>query len=155
VTTYTEELANSALPLVGRIVDDLVARYAAWQSAVSAFEYATTKSTADVPDPDAERLQREAEQIAEEIEHHVHELDALGVECRAFDTGLVAFPAAGLGRPVWFWWKRGDRAVSHSPDGAADSASAKGTSISMPSRAHPVTGNTSFASRSRSDGSRE
>ena len=46
---YTEELANRALPLVRRIVDDLVSRFHAWQDAVSRFEYATAKSTADAP----------------------------------------------------------------------------------------------------------
>ena len=46
---YSEELANRTLPLVGRIVDDLVSRYAAWVDAVSRFEYATTKSTANLP----------------------------------------------------------------------------------------------------------
>ena len=150
---YTVEMANRALPLVRRIVDDLVTRYTDWQGAVSRFEYAASKSTADAPDPDAERLQREAESIAGEIDAFVCELDELGVECRAFDTGLVAFPGEADGEPVKFWWKRGDPAVSQSLD--AGSASANGTSISIPSRAHPTAGNTSFASRSRSEGSRE
>lgn len=49
----------------------------------------------------------------------------------------------------------GDVAVSEWRDYDAGSASANGTSSSMPSRAQPVAGNTSLASRSRSDGSRE
>jgi hypothetical protein len=152
---YTEELANSALPLVRRIVDDLVVRFRAWQDAVSRFEYATIKSTASTPDPDADALQAEASSIAEEIDTCVRELDQLGVECRAFDTGLVIFPGERNGTRVRFVWRRGDAAVSEWRDYDAGSASAKGTSSSMPSRAQPVTGNTSLASRSRSDGSRE
>jgi hypothetical protein len=110
---YDLEMANRALPLVRRIVDDLVTRYAAWQDAVTRFEYATAKSTADAPDPDAERLQHEAEAIAEEIETFSRELEELGVECRAYDTGLVDFPGELDGRPVYFCWMRGERTVAH------------------------------------------
>jgi hypothetical protein len=152
---YSEALANSALPLVRRIVDDLVSRYRDWQDAVSRFEYATTKSTAEAPDPEADALQAEAERMAEEIDACVGELDELGVECRAFDIGLVIFPGERGGEPARFVWRRGDAAVSEWLDYDAGSASAKGMSSSMPSRAQPVTGNSSRASRSRSDGSRE
>ena len=153
---YTEALANRAIPLVRRIVDDLVRRFAAWQDAVSRFEYATIKSTASVPDPEADAFQCEAARMAEEIEACVRELDELGVECRTFDTGLVIFPGKRNDTRVRFVWRRGDAAVSEWRDyDDAGSASAKGTSTSMPSRAQPVAGNTSLASRSRSDGSRE
>jgi hypothetical protein len=110
---YDLAMANRALPLVRRIVDDLVRCFAEWQDAVTRFEYATARSTADAPDPDAERLQREAEAIAEEIEAFSSELDELGVECRGFDTGLVDFPGELDGRPVYFCWLRGEPAVAH------------------------------------------
>jgi hypothetical protein len=152
---YTEELANRALPLVRRIVEDLVSRFEAWRDAVSRFEYATAKSRADAPDPEADALQAEASRMAEEIDVCVRELDELGVECRAFDTGLVVFPGEAGGRGARFVWRRGDAAVSPWPGYGADPASANGTSSSMPSRAQPVTGKTSLASRSRSEGSRE
>jgi hypothetical protein len=152
---YSEELANRALPLVRRIVDDLVKHYIDWQDAVSRFEYATTKSTATAPDPEAERLQADAERMALEIDSCVNELAELGVQVRAFDIGLVIFPGERDGAPARFVWRRGDAAVSEWRDYDAASASANGTSSSMPSRAQPVAGKSSFASRSRSDGSRE
>ncbi len=162
---YTAELANRALPLVRRIVDDLVMRYRDWQDAVSRFEYATTKSTASAPDPEANALQTAAEKLAAEVDEHVRELTELGVEVRAFDSGLVDFPGDLDGRPVYFCWMRGEPTVAHwhEIDAGFDqrqpcqpgSASEKGTSISIPSRAQPVAGNTSLASRSKSDGSRE
>ena len=150
---YTEALANSALPLVRRIVDDLVRRFTAWQDAVSRFEYATIKSTAGAPDPEAEALQAEAGRLAAEIEECVCELDELGVECRTFDTGLVIFP--GERARSHFAWRRGDAAVSAWPGYDEATASLKRTSSSMPSRAQADAGNTSRASRSKSDGSRE
>jgi hypothetical protein len=152
---YTEALANRALPLVRRIVDDLVKHYIDWQDAVSRFEYATTKSTATAPDPEAEQLQGEAERMAAEIDSCVNELGELGVQVRAFDIGLVIFPGERDGVPARFVWRRGDAAVSEWRDYDAGSASENGTSSSMPSRAQPVAGKSSFASRSRSDGSRE
>jgi hypothetical protein len=152
---YTEELANRALPLVRRIVDDLVHRYRDWQDAVSRFEYATTRSTAHSPDPEAEGLQAAAARLAEEIDACVGELDELGVECRAFDVGLVLFPGERAGTPVRYAWQRGEPSVCEWRDYGAGSVSANGTSSSMPSRAQPVAGNSSLASRSRSDGSRE
>jgi hypothetical protein len=110
---WTAEQANRALPLLRRIVDDLTACYAFWQEAVIRFEYATSKSRADSPDPDADALQQEAQRLAVDIEGFVRELDELGVECRALDTGLVDFPGELDGRPVYFCWQKGERAVEH------------------------------------------
>jgi hypothetical protein len=110
---WTPERANKALPLVRRIVDDLVRSYTDWQAAVSAFEYATTKSRADQPDVEAEQLQRRAQQLAAEIEGFARELDELGIECRAFDTGLIDFPGDLDGRPVYFCWLKGEPAVEY------------------------------------------
>ncbi len=142
---YAEAQATSALPLVRRIVRDLIVRYGAWQDAVSAFEYATVGSLADQPDAEAERLQRLAQTIAIEVEALFCELDHLGVECRDPGRGLVAFPGAG---GATYYWAPGNASVW-------SEASANGTSNSAPSRAQDVAANTSLASRSKSDGSRE
>lgn len=145
---YSETQANRALPLVRRIVSDLVERHARWQDAVTGFEYATIASVADVPDADAERFQATAQQLAREIEGFFAELDELGVECRDPARGVVAFPGERNGRADYFLWAPGDAVVT-------GSASANGTSTSIPSRAQVVGENRSLASRSRSDGSRE
>jgi hypothetical protein len=98
---------------VRRIVDDLVACYADWQRAVGRFEVATSKARAEAPDPEADRLQSEAQALAAQIEGFVDELRELGIECRALDTGLVDFPGELDGRPVCFCWLRGEPAVEH------------------------------------------
>ena len=111
--TYTVEQANRALPLVRRIVDDLVAAYRDWQRTVHAFEYAASASRAEAPDSEAERLQREAQQLAGDIDGFVRELADLGVECKGFDRGLVDFPSERDGRAVYLCWMRGEPAVAH------------------------------------------
>jgi hypothetical protein len=110
---YTAAGANRALPLVRRIVDDLVACYAEWQAAVSRFEYATTGSRAEQPDPDAARLEAEAQALAAQIQGFVNELQELGLECRALDTGLIDFPGELDGRAVYFCWMHGEPRVEH------------------------------------------
>ncbi len=145
---YDETTANRTLPLVRRIVHDLTGRHALWQAAVSGFEYATIGSAADAPDADAERFQADAQRLAREIDDCLVELDALGIECRDPARGVVAFPGRVNGLDLAFTWMPGDAAVYNW-------ASENGTSNSEPSRAQEIFGNTSFASRSKSDGSRE
>ena len=109
---YTLEGANRTLPLVRRIVGDLSHRYADWQDALSKFEYATTRSSADAPDPEADALEQAAKKLAMEIDGYVAELAELGIECVDFATGLIEFP----GDDAPFLWQRGDAAVGVSSE---------------------------------------
>jgi hypothetical protein len=109
---YTIEAANRTLPLVRRIVDDLSYRYADWQDALSKFEYATTRSSADAPDPEADVLEQAAKKLAVEIDGYVAELAELGITCLDFATGLIEFP--GEDAPIL--WQRGDAAVGVSSE---------------------------------------
>jgi len=111
--TFTAEQANRMLPLVGRIVRDVVAGYRRWQDLVSAFELAAARSRADDPDPDAVLLQREAQLAAAEIEGFLAELDALGVQCKSPDVGLVDFPTEHDGRTVYLCWRLGEPSVQY------------------------------------------
>lgn len=109
---WTAERANRALPLVRRIVADLVHTHARWRDLVERFTVASALSTVRA-DPEAERLQREAEAAAAEIEGFVHELAELGVECKSLESGLVDFPAERDGRVVYLCWRAGEDAVTH------------------------------------------
>ena len=109
---YTLDAANRTLPLVRRIVDDLSHRYADWQDALSKFEYATTRSSAHAPDPEADELEQAAKKLAVEIDSYVAELAELGIECIDFATGLIEFP----GEEAPFLWQRGDAVVGVSSE---------------------------------------
>lgn len=106
--SFTVEQANRMLPLVRRIVEDVVVTYGAWQQAVGQFEMASNASAAD-----AEHFQRETERLAHEIDGYLGELGELGVEFKGFEQGLIDFPSELDGRPIYLCWKLGERAVAH------------------------------------------
>jgi hypothetical protein len=110
---FTIEQANRTLPLVRRIVEDVVATYGRWQDRVREFEVLVAGARAGAADPRADALQREAQVLAAEIAAFVGELEALGVECKGYDVGLVDFPSEIDGRVVYLCWRLGEPAVEH------------------------------------------
>lgn len=109
--TFTIEQANRTLPLVRRIVQDIVDHYVRWQDLVK-----TLDVLAASPAPDAvriDRLQRDIQAAARGIDAFVRELTDLGVEMKGFDVGLVDFPGEMDGRPVYLCWRLGEPAVAH------------------------------------------
>jgi len=110
---WTADRANRALPLVRRIAADIVTHYAEWQRLVLAFELANVQGSGAQPDPEAERLAREVQRVASQIEGFVQELTEIGVEVKELETGLLDFPGELDGRPVYFCWRHGERSVAH------------------------------------------
>ena len=110
---FTVEEANRTLPLVGRIVEDLVRDHARWEDKVREFELATVGASPDHPDAIAELLQIEAQRLARDIEGYIAELNALGVICKGMDTGAGGFSRTDR-RPRCFLLletRRAERAV--------------------------------------------
>lgn len=112
VTLWTPERANRALPLLRRIADDLVRTYGQWRALVAQFEVVSI-GTSPASIAEAERLQREVQRAASDIEAFMQELAELGVECKSLEGGLFDFPSEMDGRIVYLCWKHGERSVSH------------------------------------------
>jgi hypothetical protein len=110
---FTVEEANRTLPLVSRIVEDLVREHGMWEDKVREFELATVGASPDRPNAIAELLQIEAQRLAKDIEGYIAELATLGVICKGMGTGLVDFPGEIDGRDVFFCWKLGEPAVGY------------------------------------------
>jgi hypothetical protein len=108
---YTAAQANRALPLVRRIVADLVSHVRHWEAAVREVELASHDNVLE--NEDSVRWQRETQRVAAEIDGCVRELAELGVEVRGLDVGLVDFPGTLDGRDVYFCWQLGESAVAH------------------------------------------
>jgi hypothetical protein len=116
---YTPDLANRSLPLVRRIVEDIVVQFARWQARVREFDIVSAGNSVTAPSPRAEELEREVAALAAELEHYHHELATLGVVFKDYVQGLVDFPAERDGRTVYLCWRLGEPAVDfwHEIDG--------------------------------------
>ena len=110
---FTVEQANRTLPLVRRIVEDIVIGYRRWEMRIDEFEVASVNSRADAPDARAELLEEEAQALAMEIAGYERELAELGVRCIDHRVGLIDFPAVIDGRPVDLCWRLGEPAVAY------------------------------------------
>jgi len=103
--TFTVEQANRMLPLVRRIVRDIVDAHQTWQRAVQSYETAATWTRADSPSTQLKVLEGDVRRLAMEIEGYLVELRELGVDFKGFDQGLVDFPGEREGRVVCLCWK--------------------------------------------------
>lgn len=110
---FTIDQANRTLPLVRRIVADIVETYERWQEEVRAFELASAATQGEMPNPEAAGREREAQRLAKEITGFVGELEQLGVEFKGYDIGLVDFPSRIGDRPVYLCWRLGEPAVQY------------------------------------------
>lgn len=109
--TFTIEQANRTLPLVRRIVQDIVDHYAHWQDLMRSLDVLAAGPAPDTASID--RLQRDIQSEARAIDGFVRELKELGVEMKGFDIGLVDFPGEIDGRPVYLCWRLGEDVVAH------------------------------------------
>ena len=110
---FSLDEANRMLPLVSRIVSDIMEYYREWQRTVEAFEIAATLNRAETPAPEAVALQHKAQRLAREIQGFVGELAHLSLDFKGFELGLVDFPADVEGRQIFWCWKHGESSVMY------------------------------------------
>lgn len=112
-TKFTIEEANRTLPLLRRIVGDVVRDYWRWQEKVREFEEVAANRQLGEANEDADRLEKETLDLARDIEGYISEIKQLGVEMKGIDSGLVDFPAEVNGRPVLLCWQLGEESVQY------------------------------------------
>lgn len=118
VRYFTVEKANQALPLVRRIVEDIVREYGTWKTLMRQYEVVTSDTVADpvaVPNERAAQvdLRERIEGVAQQIAGFVDELNAVGCVLKGFDDGLVDFYGRRGGRDIFLCWKLGEPEVLH------------------------------------------
>src|SRR5436190_1665236 len=107
---FTVEQANATLPLVRRIVQDVVTQYRAWNEKLNEIDLvAASGRSAD--NEISDRLQAEAQSLAREIEGFQRELKDLGIEMKDPGVGLIDFPSTMGSRPVYLCWRLGESEV--------------------------------------------
>jgi len=114
VKTFTIEAANRTLPLVRRIVQDVVAEHPRWKDLVSRYELAAAGARPEWGES-AEQLalRRQIDAVAQRINGYVDELAGVGCLLKGFEDGLVDFYGLREGRLVFLCWKLGEASVAH------------------------------------------
>jgi hypothetical protein len=109
---YTVDRANRTLPLVRRIVEDIVREHERWQAAVARLDLVMATSTEAV-DLRIVALEREVQTIARDIDTFQGELEALDIQLKDRRIGLVDFPTELDGRRVLLCWRLGEESVQY------------------------------------------
>jgi hypothetical protein len=109
---FTVEQANATLPLVRRIVADIVAQYRVWNEKLNEIDLVAASGRA-ADNETADRLAAEAQAIAREIEGFRRELADLGIEMKDPGMGLIDFPSTMDKRPIFLCWRLGESDVAH------------------------------------------
>jgi hypothetical protein len=111
---FTLAEAERTLPLVRRVVADLIAEYPRWRAAVSRFELLTGGARADWGETgELVAARDEVTAAAAQINDYLKELEAIGCVFKGFDAGLVDFYSLRDDRPIFLCWKLGEPRIAH------------------------------------------
>jgi hypothetical protein len=111
MTQFTVERANRTLPLVRRIVEDVVRQHRIWREKILELDLVASAARAEEPRERAEELEREAQVLAREIDGFQQELERLGIQLKDRRLGLVDFPGEMNGRNILLCWRLGEPEV--------------------------------------------
>jgi hypothetical protein len=114
---FTQEEANAALELVRPLAESLVERrreLVRVGSGLGAVRGTVAGNGGSLDPGRVGRLQQAAERMAAELASVVEELDALGVQVKDLDRGLLDFPARHpeTGETVLLCWELGEDSVA-------------------------------------------
>ena len=108
---FTVEDANKTLPLVRRIVEDVVRQHRVWREKILELDLVASSSRADEPRERAERLETDAQALARELDGYQRELEELGILLKDRRMGLVDFPSEMGGKKILLCWRLGEPEV--------------------------------------------
>ncbi len=110
---FTVEQATRTLPLVKKIVEDVVRQHRRWREAILELDLVASTARADDPPDRASDLERKAQALARELDGYQRELEALGIQLKDRRLGLVDFPSEMNGRRVLLCWRLGEPEVQY------------------------------------------
>ncbi len=111
MTLFTVEQANRTLPLVRKIVEDIVRQHRVWREKILELDLIASTAKVDEPRDRSDVLEREAQALAREIDGFEQELAQLGIELKDRRLGLVDFASEMNGRRVLLCWRLGEPEV--------------------------------------------
>ena len=111
---FTREEAERTLPLVRRIVRDLMLEHPAWRRAVARYEVLAGTARPGAEEPaELVAAQHDVEAHASRIEGYLGELQQVGCVFKGFDDGLVDFYSLREDRLVFLCWRYGEERITH------------------------------------------
>ncbi len=114
VKVFTVAEANRTLPLVSRIVHDVVAEHPRWRQAVAEYEVAALAAQPEQGEtPGQARLHAEIDAVARRIDGYVRELHEVGCHLKSYEDGVVDFYCRHEDRLVFLCWRLGEDAVAY------------------------------------------
>jgi hypothetical protein len=111
---FTLAEANRTLPLVKRVVADIMAAYPDWKDLVAQYELVAAQARPDWGES-AEQIALKAriDAVATKINGFLQELEQVGCEFKGFDQGLVDFHGRLEEREILWCWKVGEERIGH------------------------------------------
>ena len=106
---FTVEEANRSLPLVQRVVADIVKQH----RKVGALEERCHIRRPSVSPAEQERLGRQYNIELEKLRELSDELAMIGCELKDYRRGLIDFPCRHHGREIELCWRLGESKVEH------------------------------------------
>ena len=103
---FTLEQANSSLPLVRRIVSDVVRIHTEATQLQQQFDRA-------VGTPEQAAIQASLERAMHRLEDFVDELSEIGCELKDYQIGLIDFTGRHHGHDVCLCWKLGEERIGY------------------------------------------
>jgi hypothetical protein len=111
---FTREEAERTLPLVRRIVRDLMLEHPAWRRAVARYEVlAGTTRAGEAEAAELIAAQHDVEAHASRIDGYLGELQQVGCIFKGFEDGLVDFYSLREDRLVFLCWHYGEERIAH------------------------------------------
>jgi hypothetical protein len=102
---FTLEQANKSLPLVRRIVTDIVRTHAEASRLQQQFDRLNAR--------DQKSMQQRVEAVMHRLEDYVDELSEIGCELKDYQAGLIDFTGRHDGRDISLCWKLGEEKITH------------------------------------------
>jgi len=111
---FTLAEANRTLPLVRRIVADLVSLHPQWRDLVARYEVVAAGARPDWGESTEQlTLRARVEEVARQINDYLLELEQIGCVFKGFDEGLVDFYGKLDGRDIFWCWRAGEDRIEH------------------------------------------
>jgi hypothetical protein len=110
---FTLEQANSTLPLVKRIVRDIVRTHSEVLKCQQQLERAASARQQQRQQPTPQETQGQLERHMTRLEDYVDELTEVGCELKDYQMGLIDFTGRHQGRDVCLCWKLGEERIAY------------------------------------------